>query len=220
MTKPRIPRTLVATTATLALLVGAIGLLHTPLAKPWLMKLGGCPLDESPASAENSRVKTVRVERGTQAAPSRAALGFELETMGPDGVRAWASDNHVQCTEQREASFFACKHVSAAALHRATGADEVDFTFRPGNRKLVSVTTYRFGLSVAEARSGFDTATLRLARDLGEAHTRRDTESLTAPYATAALAYRYRDLLVDVTATNLPGKGVGLMESYVSGVEM
>ncbi len=220
MTKPRITRIVAAIAATLALLVAAIGFLHTPMGKPWLMKVGGCPINESPASAENSRVKTVRVERGAAIAPAHAALGFQLETLDREGVRAWASDNSVQCTEKREATFFACKHVSAAALRRATGADEVDFTFRPGDRKLVSVTTYRFGLSVADARSGFDTATESLARDLGEPHTLRDAESLAAPYATASLAYRYRDLLVDVTATNLPGKGVGLMESYVSAVEM
>ena len=189
-------------TASLAVVVVGVGLLHMPFAKPLLMTVGGCPVGNvSPAVVEAARNDAVRASRGERQAAARPALGFALDEMTLDRVQAWAKASHVACEEKREGTVFKCLDVPVAAFSgMATGdgtIDDVTFGFSVEGKRLVNLTTLRSNLAPVEASQRIGAIASALEQSLGKPSSAAGAwtpESFDAtPFATATIAYRFHD---------------------------
>ena len=207
----------------LAVLTLLIGLLHTPLGRPLLARLGvGCPVQASPEDTERARLESARATQGTEASPAQPALGFVLDKMTSKDVLAWADQNHVECREQRAGSLIDCKDVPESALGgRAGGSvDELQLAFSPSTKRLVNIATTQYGLEANDAVAQMSATVKRLQEQLGNPSRELGQRSASyldsAPYKTALVRYRFSDYQADVTATHLPGKGMMLREHYMS----
>lgn len=230
-------RKLINVGCAIAGLIGTIGVLHTPLARPLLMKIGGCPVGRaSAADVDFLRRQSVAAMRGsaTEVAPARPALGFSLERTTARDIRAWAKANHLSCTDRREGMLIMCSDVSTELFDSrrcATGhpdgrgarIDEVTFAFRPRDQTLVNVTTMSYGFAPNDAVATMGCITERLDADLGaQADQHRDGEMTAARlsqggYATSMTSYRFRDYVAEVSATSFDnGSRVVVREHYVS----
>jgi hypothetical protein len=204
---------------------GVVALLHTPLARPLLMRLGGCPMAGARmtvAQMETARRLSVAQSRGTTNAPSRPALGFALDATTLAEVHAWAAREHVECEDAR-AGLVTCKNVAPLAVGRSAGEgllDELDLGFDTRGH-LVNVTTLRAHMSPAAATQAARDVARRLDGLLGPADkatgafdasrlARGGAESL------AAVQYRYRDYFADVATMTLPSSGPSVREHYMS----
>ena len=201
------------------ILVG--GFLHTKAGRPLLAHLGvGCPMKASPESVEAARLDSARLQRGTEAAASRPALGFALDTMSLSDVKAWADRKNVSCEDKR-VGFLQCTDVPLAALG-STGPNitKLDFGFSPTTERLVNITAWRDRLSGDVAAAQMSAVAASMRERLGE--PTREAGSRTASYLaagamhTAVVSYRFKDYIADVSATNIPGRGLTLREHYMS----
>ena len=196
-------------------LVGAVGLLHTPLGRPLMRRLGAtCPARAvSPAAAEALRQRGVGALRGGRPAPERPALGLALDGARREDARRWAASRGGTCqARERPSSLLTCRSVPAY--------DEVAFGFAPDGR-LVSVATLREHLPARMAADRFGEIQRALTARLGSGALAGDpTESHLrgGPLHLARLQYRFSDYLATVTAMNLPG-GVALREQYQSATD-
>ena len=67
--------------AVIAFLIAAVGVLHTPVGRPLLAKLGvGCPITKAtPEQIDHARTIPAAAYLGKARAPARPALGFTFE---------------------------------------------------------------------------------------------------------------------------------------------
>ena len=201
----------------------AMGLLHTPLGRPLLARLGvGCPVQASPEDVDRARLESAHATQGTEASPAQPALGFVLDQMTMKDVLAWADREHVSCDDTRSGSILTCKNVPNGALGgRAGGSiDELEMAFSATSKKLVNIATTQYGLEGNVAAAQMSRVVTSLEGQLGkptrEAGERSGSYLESAPLRTALVRYRFTDYQADVTATNLPGKGTMLREHYMS----
>ena len=223
MTRARWIRVSIYVASSLATLTVAIGLLHTPLGRPLLARMGvGCPVQASPEDAERARLESARATQGTEATPTRPALGFVLDKMTLADVQAWADRQHVSCDEQRSGSLLRCTDVPESALSGRTGGplNELDLAFSPRTKRLVNIATTQYDLSSAAAASQMGAVVAGLEDQLGkptrESGRRSSAYLAAAPMRTALVRYRFTNYQADVTATNFPGHGMVLREHYMS----
>ncbi|HEY2736402.1 MAG TPA: hypothetical protein VGI70_20525, partial [Polyangiales bacterium] len=215
-------RALVYTASVLAALTLLIAALHTSAARPLLARLGmKCPLDASPAEVEAARLESARVTRGTEAAASRPALGFVLDQTTLADVKAWAEKKNVSCDEARTRSLLHCTNVPETALGKSGPEfNDLDFGFSPSNARLVNISAWRSGMSSRAASAQMKAIAASLAAELGApASTKGDLSAryfASGPMRTAFVQYRFSDYIADVTATNIPDKGLILREHYMS----
>lgn len=209
----------------LATFVVAGALLHAPFARPWLAKVGGCPVgNASAAEIESVRLSAVAKTRGDVVAPARPALGFVLDETTPEAVHAWAKRHDVTCDVKRDGLFVSCRDVPLVALEADEGREgsvsDVSFAFRPSDRTLVNVTATTFALTPREAaaRTAASAASLRTTLGAPTSEAGQATEEALGRggYATAIVAYRFSDLLADVTTTSFDRTGVTVREHYLS----
>lgn len=197
------------------------GLLHTKAARPLLARLGvGCPMKASPEVVEAARLNSARTQRGTEAAASRPALGFALDTMTLSDVKAWAEKKNVSCEDKR-VGFLQCVDVPLAALgSTGTTISKLDFGFSPTTERLVNITAWRDRLSGSVAVAQMDAVVSSMREQLGaptrEAGARSAAFLAAGPMHTAIVSYRFKDYIADVSATNIPGRGLTLREHYMS----
>jgi hypothetical protein len=210
-------------TAGTVVAVAAVGALHTPAARPLLMRIGGCPMGASPAQIETAQRAAVKKTRGVTPSPARPALGFTLDGATLADVRAWAKGEGLACEELREGTLVKCAHVPASAVATDAHAafEEIAFGFRLADKRLVNVTTLRVGLGGDEAATTLREITASLARDLGPpAFGGADVTAAELDQATpATIAYRYSDFIADVSAMRLPQRGIAVREHYMSAVD-
>lgn len=204
--------------------VGFMGFLHTSVGKPLLMKLGGCPITIAPqADVERERKEAFQKDRGTEATPTKLALGFSLGGSTLGEVEAWASHNDVSCEKKREDSLLTCKNVPTKAFKESLGqapVSELMFSFRLQDKKLISVSAWRYGLDGQRASTelglvadGLKSKLGTPKRDLGG----RQPQDLTASaFATTVVDFKFSDYSATVSTTNVPGKGVQLREEYLA----
>jgi hypothetical protein len=215
---------LAATLAALTLLVGA---LHLKAARPLLARLGvGCPMQAAPEAVEAARLRSARAQRGTEAALSRPALGFALDRMTLSDVKAWAGQAHVSCDELRKGLLLRCSGVAEAALGLGNNGpviDQLDFGFAPRSERLVNLSAWRSGMSGAAAAAQLNAVARSLRQKLGaparEAGVRSASYLASGPMHTALVQYRFSDYIADVSATNIPGRGLMLREHYMSACD-
>jgi hypothetical protein len=202
-----------------------VGLLHTPLARPLLMRLGGCPMAGArmtPAEMDRARAIAVSANRDTRSAPMRPALGFVLDSTTLAEVHAWAARERVDCEDTR-AGLVTCSHVSPVSVGRPAVEgviDELALAFDTRGH-LVNLTTFRSHMRSGDAAKAADDVALRLSGELGPADHANgsfDARRLSVPGADslAAVAYRYKDYFADVMAMNLPASGASVREHYMS----
>lgn len=217
-------RILVAASAT-AFALGAVALAHAPFARPWLMRLGGCPMAAArmtPVEAEAARHLALRDERGAAPAPARPALGFILDASTLADARAWAGREHVACDDVRP-GLVKCDDVApeALGLPAAMGKlDELELEFDEGSR-LVNMTTLRTHLRPEVASSAGRAIAASLGGLLGPAErTAGDFAAArfgqSGAVSISTVRYRYRDYVADLTGMNAPSGGPSLREHYMS----
>jgi hypothetical protein len=198
--------------------VGLVGVLHMPCARGLLMRIGGCPVGRaSLAEMEPARRAAINGERGVAIAPSRPALGFNLDKTTRAETRAWAKRSHISCDEVRE-GLVGCKNVPASALGlpEADGpVSELNFGF---NTKgvLVDVSTMRMHVDPRPVQD----IEARLEAQVGEPQQRSgsfDGANLTQENPDiSTVRYRYRDYFAEVIAMRFQADGLVLREHYMS----
>ena len=223
MARAQLIRVSIYVASGLAVLTLAIGLLHTPLGRPLLARLGvGCPVQASPEDVERARLRSARATQGSELSPAQPALGFKLDGMTQQDVKAWADREHVSCDDLRSGSLLLCKNVPESALGGRTGTpiDELELAFSPTSKRLVNIATTRYGLDGNVAATQMSNVVASLEEQLGKPTSdvgeRTGSFLSSGPMRTALVRYRFTDYQADVTATNLPGKGVMLREHYMS----
>lgn len=192
-----------------ALLVGGIGLLHLPAARPLLQAVGGCPVGRElePVARDAARDAALAPVLAGDPAPAHPAFGFELGRSPRAEVDGWAAANGVTCEGLPGAA--RCGPVPAGALLGMGSVDAVHFQF-DARDTLVGVSTSR-------AARGPDAALLvvrdgaeGLAVALGDAPRLRgeDDPAWLAAGALNQVAreFRYADYRARVEATHL-GQG-------------
>jgi len=207
-------------------LVAITGLLHTRAARPLLAKLGGagagaCPVlvGMSPQALEDHRVAAMKPLAGEARAPTRAALAFTLGATTRADVAAWTASQHLACKDEIAGTAVRCNDVDPKALDDGqVPIEDLFFAFDPGG-KLVALDVMHRGASADDASRLLDDATARLRRVLGAGPTstsgdRTSTYLTSAPLAQSAIEYRFRDLAVDVSATNFGDRGIIVREQY------
>jgi len=217
-------RLLVGVGASAAVVTGAIGLLHTSIGKPLLMKAGGCPAANAPPEGVQEQQKqAIRGTRGDAPAPKRVALGFTLDKSTFADVAAWANKNGVACKASREDTTYSCAKIPAKALPETIAKadlDEIEFTFRVKDKTLFAVSTWRWNLPEDRAAHELGSVVSTLKQDLGEPATNEGdpTKLGRELYAGSVVKYNFKDYLCTISGLNLPTKGITMHESYVTGV--
>ena len=209
--------------AGLGVLTLAMGLLHTPLGRPLLARLGvGCPVQASPEDVERARLHSAHATQGSEASPAQPALGFVLDKMTLAEVLAWAEREHISCEDSRGGTLLSCKNVPESALAGQSGGpvDQLELAFSPNTKRLVNLTTTQSGLdgNAAAARMGRVVAGLeqQLGKPSREVGERSGAYLAAAPLRTALVRYRFTDYQADISATNFPGQGMIVREHYMS----
>jgi len=198
-----------------------IGFLHTKAGRPLLARLGvSCPVKASPEAVEAARRNSARTLRGTEAAASRPALGFALDSMTLADVKAWAVQNSVSCDELR-VGLMRCTDVPSVAVGSTGPAiNRLDFGFAPATERLVNVSAWRNGMTGATAAAQLSIVVGKMKDQLGapthEAGSRTAGYLASGAMHTATVAYRFKDYIADVSATNIPGRGLLMREHYMS----
>jgi hypothetical protein len=221
MKRARLKKIAVYTVSVLAGLTLLIGFLHTKAGRPLLARLGvGCPVKASPEAVEAARLNSARALRGPEAAASRPALGFALDSMTLTDVKAWAVQKNVSCDELR-VGLMRCTDVPSAVVG-STGAaiNQLDFGFAPATERLVNVSAWRNGMTGAAAAAQLSIVVRKMKEQLGaptrQAGSRSAGYLASGPMHTATVEYRFKDYIADVSATNIPGRGLLMREHYMS----
>ena len=200
-----------------------VGFLHTKAGRPLLVRLGvGCPVKASPEDVEAARRKSARALRGVETAASRPALGFALDSMTLSDVKAWAAKNDLNCAELRT-GLMRCSDVPVTAFgdqEKGANVDQLDFGFAPATQQLVNISAWRHGMSGNAAAAQMGSTVSAMQKQLGaptrEAGDRTANYLASGPMHTAIVEYRFKDYIADVSATNVPGRGLLLREHYMS----
>jgi hypothetical protein len=208
-----------------AALVGVVGLLHLPAARPLLSRLGvSCPVDAVSAD-QVERMHRVAVDalRGQSPAPTRLIFGFELLTSREKDVRQSIADRGIACQDVlRGMRYLSCANVAADAMGgtAAGGAAIQDLTFSFDQAGLlVGIDVLRGGLTGDAAATMGSAIEARLHDQLGDPTERAGTFETfareTRPFVTSYVKYRFTDSLMTLTAVQMPERGVTVREQYV-----
>jgi hypothetical protein len=218
-------RTAAVTLVGLCLGTAAIGWMHTHAGRQLLTRLGvPCPVNQvDPKRVIAIRQDAMARSRGTAPAPSRPALGLQLDVSTDAEVSAWAARTHAQCTAiTRGYSFLRCRGVSAAALGVVgPPVSEIWFSFGPSHT-LMAINLYRRNMTEAETQQSWQTAVQRLRERLGA--PTQSTGDLTlaglvnSPVSVARVRYAYADYIATITASHMPYGGLAVREQYMSAV--
>lgn len=165
----------------------------------------------SPEALESSRAPALQAVRGTAstAAPTRDAMGFALDRTTRSELLATASAQKGSCAEEAE-----------GALVRCTFADREELVARfTPQHVLVGLDRVRYGLDGDAAAK--ELGRVRAAQVAAYGAPHRQWGEATAAYLGAPLRqtgveYRFSDLLIDVTATQMAQDGVVLREQVRS----
>lgn len=204
---------------------GIIGLLHTKVGKPLLMKMGGCPAGFATRD-EMEDIRKYAVANTTSAAAGEAsvrpALGFVLDTTTEDEAKAWAAKNKVTCETNDQLGQIICDNVPASAVGQTATLPAIEQLTLAFNRdkKVVNILALRHGLSSQDAYAVYMSRVNALQKDLGAPVTQRaptgsdyfDKEILISSSA----EYRFKNYESEVSATTMVDKTVTVREHYLS----
>ena len=156
--------------------------------------------------------------RSDRVAAGHGALRFTLGASTKSEVMDWAKASGATCSEEMKGAAVRCKGVASEAVRApAAGLAFSDVFFRFDTKDaLTAVDAMHEGAPPEQAIRYFEAASRTFATDFGPPtpSPMPTAESLGEPYSRAAFEYRFRDLAVDLTATNLGGTGVVIREQY------
>jgi hypothetical protein len=199
------------------------GLLHTKVAKPLLMKLGGCPA----GFANREDVDKIRKYGATFSsspeamAPAKPALGFVLDSTTEDDFGAWVKKNNLKCEENARLGQMTCTGVPSALVGEPESAsiDDLTVAFSPAH-KVVNILVLRHNLKSEPSVTMFETRVASLEKALGPSSIKRMPDSPTyfsqEALTTANVEYKYKDYGVEVSATTMMDMTVTFREHYYS----
>jgi hypothetical protein len=179
-----------------------------------IARRGSCPMRGPDANAlEAQRHAALEPLRGASKAPSRRALGFDLEVARAADLDAWAAARGGSCAAELGASALRCTGVFDAA----GPIRDLFARFDPRGR-LVALDIARAPSSSELAIARFTSIETALERDLGapsETNGELTTEFLdAAAFRQAAARHRFSDELVDITVTTYGQRGAIVREQY------
>jgi hypothetical protein len=222
-------RIILATGAGALFLTGLVGVLHLPFATSLLRKISPaslCPITHGSAAqidrAHAIGGAAIRAS-ATTTAPSRPALGFELDKTTRADLDAWAEKHGLSCTSiGGNESLRRCADVPASAVGEADGLgmlEEVSFELRSSG-ELVDVETLRRQLTPERAAVVASELEATAATTLG-APTQSGGEAKSVHLAHGFLSsyvaeHTYSDYRATVSATNMGKPGVMVREQYLS----
>lgn len=194
----------------------ALGALHTPLGRPWLARLAGCPLGRADAHAcQREAEGAVAMDRGPDLAPARPALGFDLDRTTMTDVVAWAAKSSVACERVREGTLFKCTNVPGTALG-GTDVDDLTLAFRDDGT-LWAVSAWNVGVESAAATDRVRAVTGALGATFGKSSSSYGAIDAIggAPGSGFGAKFAYRDYVANVVATT-SSRGVSIQQQYSS----
>jgi len=225
MRRPLLARSLAFAAGSTVAVVAFIGLLHMPVARPLLMSLEAwCPVLNVPATqVEAMQAAAAGALMGTEPAPSRESTALRLVFGSAADADAWARARSFACeTESRGFEYRWCRRVPASALGRIdvdAAQDREVVIARDSNGRTRAVDILARTSAGAAATALAQTAALDLRAVLGEPTERYgsfDADALSEPFGSASMRYAFSDVVVTLTATNIPGSGVAVREQYLA----
>jgi hypothetical protein len=222
-------RIVLATGAGALLLTGVVGVLHMPFAASLLRKISPaslCPITRgSPAQIDRAHAIGGAAIRAaaTKSAPTRPALGFELDKTTRADLDAWAARHGLSCENiGGNANLRRCSDVPASAVGEpeSMGAlEEVSFELRSSG-ELVDVETLRRRLTPQQAAEIAGELERTAASAVGKP-TQIGGEATVAHLGHGFLSsyvaeHTYSDYRATVSATNMGKTGVMVREQYLS----
>jgi hypothetical protein len=193
----------------IALFIAVGGLLHTPVGRPLLARLGGCPVGVvKPQDAERLHRAANAQSAGLENAQAKPCPGFALGQAERLDVSNWAKRWNLTCRDKLEGHLMLCAHVPAEALSRAGHAiEEVEFSFGVEDGKLYALSLFSRkdpqGAEITDLVAG-------LERTLGIPHVRLGSMVGTATFTQA---YHFANYTNELTATPI-GESVAVREHY------
>lgn len=225
MRRSTLLRGLAFATGSAVAVVAFVGVLHLPVARPLLASLEAwCPVLNVPASqVETMQAAAAASLRGAEPAPSRESAAMRLVFGTAEDAEDWARSRSFACdSETRGFEYRWCRHVPASALGRldvdAAQAREVVIA-RDSRGRTRAVDILARTTAGTAATQLARTAVLDLRATLGEPteqHGSFDAASLDVPFGSALVRYAFSDVVVTLTATNIPGSGVAVREQYLA----
>lgn len=198
---------LIAASAALAAMAAAAGA-HT-----WLVRRGSaCPVGHASAETlESARGPALQAVRGpaTEMAPTHRAMGVVLDRTTEAELRAAAEARGGSCVEETEASLVRCTFARG---------EELVARFTP-QRVVVGLDRVRYGLDGEGAAQELARVRAVHAACFGAPHRQWGEGTaayLQGPLRQVGVEYRFSDLVVDVTATQMAQDGVVLREQVRS----
>lgn len=229
-----IRKSLVAGAGIVVLLVGLIGLAHTPAGRPLLGALargfrgGTCPLGydraATPLAREQARQRFAATHRGLERAEGRPALGFALDQTSRADVVALMTAQGISCRPSAAIADLVCENVPDASLAAKSSTDassrKRDLWFTFGARdKLIAVTALSRDVTAQQATAAFVHATGVVTRRAGPARkaTGQPRPEVLAAGTLAQLSseFAFADYYATARVTNM-GKDYLLTEEYRS----
>ena len=205
------------------------GALHMPFARPLLRMLSPasvCPIMRgSPEQIDRAHAVGAAAIRSTAvtAAPSRPALGFELDKTRKSDMLAWAASHKVSCESiAGNDNLQRCGKVPASAVLQPDAfgpLEEVTFEFQKTG-ELVHVQTMRRHLTAEVAAYIAGQLETNAAHVLGPPSTRGGAPTVAhlshGLLSTYVATHTFTDYRSTVTATNLAETGMMVREEYLS----
>ena len=179
-----------------------------------------CPFaSQDPRALEDQRRAGVAPLRGERPAPSEAKVAgaFELEKTSPAEVRSREERGGAQCEEELGGALLRC--ISGASATPQSRAQEVSSElvarFDPEGR-LVGVDRVTYGVSSVRASEALDSRRGGGSPWGAPSHEWGESSAsyLGSPLRQAGVTYRFSDVAVDVTVTNMGERGLLLREQW------
>ncbi len=217
----RLATRLLSAVSLLTGLLGLIGFAHTPAGKPllsWLARTAGCPVDlegGDAAQVEAFRQQQGQRVRGLQLERARPALGFTLGVTTREHVVARLG-GAIDCAWSRQQTVLRCND---QGLRLAGGVPLADLHLQFNvDGRLVAVDAWHAPLAADQALDRLSQRRAQLDQEVGaftDSEHPMDANTLAqAPLRRTAVAYRYRNYVARISATNLGARGVRVREQY------
>ena len=179
-----------------------------------------CPFaNPDPRALEDQRRAGVALLRGENPAPAEARIAgdFGLEKTSLPEVRSREERGGALCQEELGGALLRCivETSSTAPTRTQEASSELVARFDPEGR-LVGVDRVTYGVSSTRAQTALDSRG-RDGQQWGtplHAWGESGEEYLSAPLRQAGVAYRFSDVAVDVTVTNMGARGLLLREQW------
>ena len=217
----RVKQAVVGTGATLTLLTGLIGFMHTPAGRPmlrWLAGTAGCPVGGhlEPAERDAAILQARQVFKGDVPAASRQALGFTLGETTRETVRAWATEKGISCVDEEFARLH-CTDVPAAALGVEMPVADLVVSFDAQDR-LQGIDVHTGTLAADDAARLVEERGQAIAKQAGPPTSTAGEATgdwlASGPMAQVSESFHYSDRRAELTATNLGDGRIVLREFH------